>query len=1076
MCGLSFRTIRRRLRTSGNFRGVARVLLAVVCLSSAVQASGAEPFEAVLVRFDADYRPIVAPVNTEVLQLAPGELGLIVWVEQGAERWQVFHETWTKPGNIVRNQPVWLVSHVRNSRGSGIASPSSFAQLTTQLDPLMSPSVMKTLRSQRSAELLTPPNGGTILNPRLTIRRTAEIEQKLPSAVVRLSNESSSVEVAFPANQSTLAIDEIPDLPTAWKDGLPAGEYTLGVNGKQPIKFFVETASRREQVTRWLDEWRGLTVGASSSLYVLVAVEYLLAQQPRPYLADALDVLDGLREDELTPYLKWRRRYILSLLRSDAEPPSRETADHPTGIVEIDQARKLIARGRWEDARKRLETAADTGDARGRALSDLYRGVIHAESGLGQEQATEFYFRRAIVALNDGATADRFRAYNNYANFLLNRTQDRLFNHAFQMATGVRSVFVTALLSWEDARRHYEAALSLAAELGADERASAAVNLARAYAVMADVLGTLDSSNPTKRQLQKAEKAINQMAQSYARQAAALSPESDPYVLAVAEAIEAHLAFRADDAAVSREHALNALAGYLRVGSLTGIESIQRLLGLLALRGSDEAADEPVGVEARREALKCFQMSHLLAELLRAQMPADRVGLTRAGFFARRIYVNERIVELLIADGKDTEALRYVELAKARALQDLLATEGTVDMPALGRSDRINDILAEWPRDVMAIEYFLTTERAWAFVVDTSGKVKSHPLVDATGQPLAARDLVARVQNVLSSDMNNYSVKLRQRVLDGLGFDHQWQDTLHRLCRELIPPTALAQLDEARILLIVPHHILHYFPFVALVTQRDDSTRDALEIAKPHFLIDKPCSCNYAPSLIAWDALRQRSERAMTEADAVGITNLPGETPLPGVEEEIQSLRAAFGRSLNTVLTGQSAHKANVLALLRQPGLLLVGTHGQNWPDWPLASELLLYPRGRENGRLTAAELYFCPVDRDLVVLSACYTGLADKSPLPGDDLFGLQRALLQSGARSVISGQWDIYDGTGPELMRGFFDHLAEGKCAPAALAESQRQFLERLRSSHEPEPWLHPYFWAVFTVAGDDRIIFKR
>jgi CHAT domain-containing protein len=324
--------------------------------------------------------------------------------------------------------------------------------------------------------------------------------------------------------------------------------------------------------------------------------------------------------------------------------------------------------------------------------------------------------------------------------------------------------------------------------------------------------------------------------------------------------------------------------------------------------------------------------------------------------------------------------------------------------------------------------------------------------------------------------MNNYSVKLRQRVLDGLGFDHQWQDTLHGLCRVLVPPAVLTQLDQARTLLIVPHHILHYFPFAALVTERDTSTRDALEIVKPRFLIDEPFSYNYAPSLIAWDALRQRSDRSIVQADAIGIANLPGAAPLPGVETEIRSLQTAFGASLRTVVTGQSAHKASAFALLKQPGLLLIGTHGQNWPDWPLASELLLYPRGRENGRLTAAELYFSNVDRDLVVLSACYTGLADKSPLPGDDLFGLQRALLQSGARSVVSGQWDIYDGTGPELMHYFFDHLAKGKRAPQALADSQRQFLARLRVSSEPEPWLHPYFWAVFTVAGDDRIRFQR
>jgi CHAT domain-containing protein len=271
--------------------------------------------------------------------------------------------------------------------------------------------------------------------------------------------------------------------------------------------------------------------------------------------------------------------------------------------------------------------------------------------------------------------------------------------------------------------------------------------------------------------------------------------------------------------------------------------------------------------------------------------------------------------------------------------------------------------------------------------------------------------------------------------------------------------------------LIVPHHILHYFPFAALVTERDTTPRGFLEMVRPRFLLDQPYHICYAPSLATWHMLRLQPERDIQRVAAAGITQLPGTSPLPGVATEINALGKAFGRRVTSVLTGSAADKASVLGLLRQPGLLLVGTHGQNWPDYPLASELMLYPRGPDNGRLTAAELYFSDVGSDLVVLSACYTGLADKSPLPGDDLFGLQRALLQSGARTVVTGQWDVYDGTGPELMQGFFDHLAQGQCAPAALAASQRQLVARLRASSEPEPWLHPYFWAVYTVNGDDR-----
>jgi CHAT domain-containing protein len=110
------------------------------------------------------------------------------------------------------------------------------------------------------------------------------------------------------------------------------------------------------------------------------------------------------------------------------------------------------------------------------------------------------------------------------------------------------------------------------------------------------------------------------------------------------------------------------------------------------------------------------------------------------------------------------------------------------------------------------------------------------------------------------------------------------------------------------------------------------------------------------------------------------------------------------------------------------------------------------------------------------VVLSACYSGLADRSPLPGDDLFGLQRAFLQSGARTVLSGLWDIYDGTAPVLMLGFFKAMADGTPAPEALARSQRDFLKKLRASREPQPWLHPYFWSVYTSCGDDRTRFRK
>jgi CHAT domain-containing protein len=95
---------------------------------------------------------------------------------------------------------------------------------------------------------------------------------------------------------------------------------------------------------------------------------------------------------------------------------------------------------------------------------------------------------------------------------------------------------------------------------------------------------------------------------------------------------------------------------------------------------------------------------------------------------------------------------------------------------------------------------------------------------------------------------------------------------------------------------------------------------------------------------------------------------------------------------------------------------------------------------------------------------------------IPGDDLFGLQRAFLQSGARTVVAGLWDVYDGKAPELMNGVFQRLVKGESTAEALTGSQREFIKKYRDLPEPRRYFtHPYFWAVYSVWGDDRTTVK-
>src|SRR5439155_6691114 len=142
-----------------------------------------------------------------------------------------------------------------------------------------------------------------------------------------------------------------------------------------------------------------------------------------------------------------------------------------------------------------------------------------------------------------------------------------------------------------------------------------------------------------------------------------------------------------------------AQANYLDAGFLAGVENLQRLQGLSAA--------------SRDASLQHFRLSALISESLRQRMPADRIGATQAGFFARKAWVLDKMVELLLEDQQADEALRVVELARARTLQDCLLSDPRLKKAADDDVPDVAAVLADWPTDTVALEYFLGAERAY---------------------------------------------------------------------------------------------------------------------------------------------------------------------------------------------------------------------------------------------------------------------------------------------------------------------------------------------------------------------------
>ncbi|TET52663.1 MAG: CHAT domain-containing protein, partial [Anaerolineales bacterium] len=201
--------------------------------------------------------------------------------------------------------------------------------------------------------------------------------------------------------------------------------------------------------------------------------------------------------------------------------------------------------------------------------------------------------------------------------------------------------------------------------------------------------------------------------------------------------------------------------------------------------------------------------------------------------------------------------------------------------------------------------------------------------------------------------------------------------------------------------------------------------------------------------------------------------------PLPGTEQEARNIKRVFPEA--RLLVGKLASESAVKKLAA-PRLLHLATHGFFLPDRgdPAAHRLASIENpllrsglalaganrrqaGDEDGLLTALEAAQLDLwGNRLVVLSACETGLGEASV--GEGVYGLRRALVIAGARSLLMSLWRVDDEATRDLMDAFYRRLRSGKGLSEALRQSQLEMIEN-------ENRAHPFFWAAFILSGDWR-----
>ncbi len=334
----------------------------------------------------------------------------------------------------------------------------------------------------------------------------------------------------------------------------------------------------------------------------------------------------------------------------------------------------------------------------------------------------------------------------------------------------------------------------------------------------------------------------------------------------------------------------------------------------------------------------------------------------------------------------------------------------------------VPELQALLPEGTTLVEYLVGRQNALAWVVDRTS-------ITVVRLPILRDQLVSEVR------------AFRRGIEDQAPLpDAQKQaEALHEA---LVAPVR-RHIKGSRVV-VVPHDVLHYLPFGALRSKQG------------RWLVED-YTLSTLPSASVLKFLEAKRSASGGSVLAIGNPDLGPALNLRYAEREARVVGDRYAGA--HVLVRQEATETRAKSLIDGARLLHFATHGELNERDPLASGLLLAPGGGDDGRLEVREIFGLDLKAQLVVLSACETGLGQLST--GDELVGLQRAFLYAGSPAVVTTLWKVDDRASFTLMREFYDQLVKLD-AVQALRAAQRAAMKEFP---------HPFAWAAFGLTGVGR-----
>ena len=375
--------------------------------------------------------------------------------------------------------------------------------------------------------------------------------------------------------------------------------------------------------------------------------------------------------------------------------------------------------------------------------------------------------------------------------------------------------------------------------------------------------------------------------------------------------------------------------------------------------------------------------------------------------------------------------------------------------------------------ETLLLQYALGEERSFLWVVTTES-IAVYPLpprADIAAAAIAFRDTLT------------HSLKRRLPNLS--------HEAAARLGEMVLGPARDALSDKR--LLVVADGPLHYVPFAALDISNGEEgyvplIRDREVVTAPSATVlatlrKQARGRKPAPKAVAVladpvfggnDDFRVAGEAENESAigdweiEANGRDFGIGIPPqrLPGTRREAEVILALIPDAEEFAAFGFDADLETATSpALQDYRIVHFATHGFANSQNPARSGLIFSLANENlepvNGFLRLNDIFNLNLPAELVVLSACQTGLGEN--VRGEGLVGLTRGFMYAGAPRLIVSLWSVSDDGTAELMQRFYrNHLEAGLTPAAALRKAQLELLEDAQFSH-------PFFWSAFAFQGE-------